>query len=38
MVKIIDLHGGMISVDSELNVGTTFNIVLDINEEKYTLS
>lgn len=36
--KIIDLHGGMISVDSELNVGTTFNIVLDINEEKYTLS
>ena len=29
--KIIDLHGGMISVISEIEKGTTFNISLNVN-------
>ena len=28
--KIIDLHGGMISVNSELDKGTQFNISLNV--------
>jgi len=36
--KIIDMHGGSISVSSEVNKGTTFSIALPIkNMNKFKL-
>ena len=32
--KIVELHGGTITVESELNVGTKFNIFLPLKNKK----
>ncbi len=32
---ILDIHGGKLSIDSELNVGTTMSIILPIKEVNY---